>query len=200
MSAPPGRRERKKQLTRQAISDVATSLFLERGFDDVTVAQIAAAADVAVQTVFNHFPTKEDLFFDDRTWVHGPAAAVHAAPDRPVAAVLESYYRDELTRRRARGYLPTFARFGRAIAASQALRARQAHWAAEMRENLAGAIAGGVPDWHSRLVAALFAAVTEVLDGELVRRLDADPDDLDAVLDGLSPDIATAFTALRMRT
>ena len=91
MTAPPGRRERKKQLTRQAISDVATALFLERGFDDVTVAQIAAAADVAVQTVFNHFRTKEDLFFDDATWVHGPAAAVRAAPGRPVGDVLESY-------------------------------------------------------------------------------------------------------------
>jgi AcrR family transcriptional regulator len=57
-------RERKKRATRQAISDIATALFLERGFDEVTVAEIAEAANVAKMTVFNYFPRKEDLFFD----------------------------------------------------------------------------------------------------------------------------------------
>ena len=59
-----GLRERKKRATHQAISNVATGLFLERGFDEVTVAEIAEAANVAKMTVFNYFPRKEDLFFD----------------------------------------------------------------------------------------------------------------------------------------
>jgi AcrR family transcriptional regulator len=59
-----GLRERKKHATRQAISNIATGLFLERGFDEVTVAEIAEAANVAKMTVFNYFPRKEDLFFD----------------------------------------------------------------------------------------------------------------------------------------
>lgn len=59
-----GLRERKKQQTRQRISDIATGLFLERGFDAVTVAEIADAAEVSVNTVYNYFPAKEDLFFD----------------------------------------------------------------------------------------------------------------------------------------
>ncbi|MBB5935772.1 TetR/AcrR family transcriptional regulator [Streptomyces zagrosensis] len=59
-----GLRERKKRQTRQHISDMATGLFLERGFDAVTIAEIAAAADVSVNTVYNYFPAKEDLFFD----------------------------------------------------------------------------------------------------------------------------------------
>ncbi|MFF8830054.1 TetR/AcrR family transcriptional regulator [Streptomyces sp. NPDC015131] len=59
-----GLRERKKRQTRQHISDVATGLFLERGFDTVTIAEIAAAADVSVNTVYNYFPAKEDLFLD----------------------------------------------------------------------------------------------------------------------------------------
>jgi AcrR family transcriptional regulator len=60
----PGLRERKKAKTRLAISDVATKMFIERGFDAVTVAEVAAAADVSVATIFNYFETKEELFFD----------------------------------------------------------------------------------------------------------------------------------------
>ena len=61
---PPDRRSRKRLATRQGISDAATRLFFERGFDNVTVDEIADAADVGRMTVFNHFPRKEDMFFD----------------------------------------------------------------------------------------------------------------------------------------
>lgn len=64
MEAKLGLRESKKARTRLAISDVATRLFEAHGFEQVTLAQIAAAADVSVKTVFNYFPSKEDLFFD----------------------------------------------------------------------------------------------------------------------------------------
>jgi AcrR family transcriptional regulator len=56
-------RERKKQRTRQLIAETARRLFKERGFDAVTVDDVARAADVARKTVFNYFPTKEDLFY-----------------------------------------------------------------------------------------------------------------------------------------
>lgn len=59
-----GLRERKKRLTRQRISGEATALFLERGFDEVAVAEVARAAGVSTMTVFNYFPRKEDLFLD----------------------------------------------------------------------------------------------------------------------------------------
>jgi AcrR family transcriptional regulator len=64
MSIPTDLRSRKRLATRQSISNAATRLFLERGFDHVTVDEIAAAADVGRMTVFNHFPRKEDMFFD----------------------------------------------------------------------------------------------------------------------------------------
>ena len=62
--AEPGLRERKKRETRRRISDIATGLFMTRGFDNVTIADVARTADVSVNTVFNYFKTKEDLFFD----------------------------------------------------------------------------------------------------------------------------------------
>jgi AcrR family transcriptional regulator len=58
-----GLRQRKKQQTRELIAETARRLFGERGFEAVTVAEIARAADVSVQTVFNYFPTKEDLVY-----------------------------------------------------------------------------------------------------------------------------------------
>jgi AcrR family transcriptional regulator len=64
MDQKDDRRTRKRLATRQSISDTATRLFLERGFDAVTIDEIAAAADVGRMTVFNHFPRKEDMFFD----------------------------------------------------------------------------------------------------------------------------------------
>jgi AcrR family transcriptional regulator len=59
-----GLRERKKRRVRQKISDVATAMFLAHGFDNVTVAQIAAACEVSEQTVYNYFPTKESMLLD----------------------------------------------------------------------------------------------------------------------------------------
>src|SRR3954471_21906555 len=91
---PLGLRERKKQQTRLAISAVATRLFIERGFEAVTVAEVAAAAGVSVNTVFNYFATKEELFFDRGPEVtEAPSEVVRARRrgESAVAALRRSF-------------------------------------------------------------------------------------------------------------
>jgi AcrR family transcriptional regulator len=76
-----GLRERKKRATREAIAGAAMELFAERGFDEVTVAEVAEAADVSEKTVFNYFPTKEDLVFQSgASWRQDLIEAVRSRP------------------------------------------------------------------------------------------------------------------------
>src|SRR5512143_2584120 len=84
-----GLRERKKRRTRAELSDAATRMFLERGFDAVRVAEVAEACGVSEKTVFNYFPTKEALLLDR---LEGTAGALRSgladAASSPVDAVL----------------------------------------------------------------------------------------------------------------
>ncbi|WP_282084350.1 TetR/AcrR family transcriptional regulator [Streptomyces tendae] len=134
-----GLRERKKRQTRQYISDVATGLFLERGFEAVTVAEVADAANVSVNTVYNYFPAKEDLFLDrskgvvDRLsrWVRGRRDGESAA-----RAVLREL-REEVESVSPRiGLMDGYARFMGVIHASPALRSRLWAIGQEVQDNL----------------------------------------------------------------
>jgi AcrR family transcriptional regulator len=88
----PGLRERKKQLTRQAILDASERLFEEHGYDGVTVAQIADAANVSVKTLFTYFDSKEDLVFADEDATRD--ALLGALRDRaPGESALEAFRR-----------------------------------------------------------------------------------------------------------
>jgi AcrR family transcriptional regulator len=89
--ASEGLRERKKRERRKAISDIAMGLFAERGYDAVTVAEIARAADVSEQTVFNYFPAKEDLVFDEDAAMRD--RLVEAIRSRPDGASLVEGFR-----------------------------------------------------------------------------------------------------------
>ncbi len=79
-------RERKKAITRQALIDAAERLFEERGFDAVTVAEIADAANVSVKTLFVYFRSKEDLAFADQGLIDAFVAALAARPAGVTAA------------------------------------------------------------------------------------------------------------------
>ncbi|MEC3997328.1 helix-turn-helix domain-containing protein [Actinacidiphila sp. DG2A-62] len=93
-----GRRERKKAATRAALADAALRMFLERGYDNVTVREIADAADVSTTTLLKHFPSKEALVFDRDTELE--AALVGAVTDRPAGVSVPRALRDYIARTR----------------------------------------------------------------------------------------------------
>lgn len=92
-----GRRERKKAMTRASILQAAQELFLERGFDEVSVREIADQADVSPTTVFAHFPQKEALLFhEEDAQRERLVAAVRERPDGlSISEALKAYYRSE---------------------------------------------------------------------------------------------------------
>jgi AcrR family transcriptional regulator len=101
MSGTVGLRERKKERTRQLLSETAWRLFAERGFDHVTVAEVANAAEVSEATVFNYFPTKEDLIFHRMEAFEAELLA--AIRERPAGdSIVAAFGRFALT---PRGYL-----------------------------------------------------------------------------------------------
>jgi AcrR family transcriptional regulator len=91
VAATEGLRERKKRETRETITRAAWKLFARRGFDAVTVADIARAANVSEKTVFNYFPTKEDLVFG--AGMQRAAALIEAVRTRPPGASIVEPFR-----------------------------------------------------------------------------------------------------------
>jgi AcrR family transcriptional regulator len=92
MATPISLRERKKARNRQLIADVAWRLFSERGFDKVSVGEIAREAEVSEATVFNYFPAKEDLVFEGLDdFEHQMLSALRARP--PDRSIVEEFGR-----------------------------------------------------------------------------------------------------------
>jgi AcrR family transcriptional regulator len=133
-----GLREQKKVQTRQAIANSAMKLFATKGFDHVTVAEIAREADVSEKTVFNYFPTKEDIFFDEVP-ERLEALAETVRSRRPGQSLVEAMH--ELHAKQC-GRLanPGFVHFARTIAESPALLAKETEVMAQYTDHLAAAI------------------------------------------------------------
>lgn len=144
---PPeaGRRARKKQQTMELIAGTARELFLEHGFDGVTVAQIAAAADVSEQTVFNHFGTKEDLVYRGLEAFEADllAAIAERGPGEGVLAAFGRFLRAGrgLLHEGDAGAREQLAGIARLIAASPALQRREELVFATHTAALAGLLA-----------------------------------------------------------
>ena len=168
-----GLRERRKQETRQAISGAAMELFAARGFDPVTISQVAGAAGVSKMTVTNYFPRKEDLVFD-RAGASIASLAGAVAARAPGVSLLTAIRRDYAARLAAGDVTlgPPTAAFARLVRDSRVLASR-AREIEDLREQALGdAIAAetGTDTPQQRIVAAQLASVHRVLFAEAARR------------------------------
>ncbi|KAA5826065.1 TetR/AcrR family transcriptional regulator [Saccharopolyspora hirsuta] len=192
-----GLRDRRKRQTRQEISDIATRLFTERGFEDVTIAQVAAAAGVAKMTVTNHFPRKEDLVLD----IHeefvarlGEVVAGRRDGESPLAALRRAYFADLARRDAMLGFAgPDFVRL---ITGSPTLLARLREIHEEREAPLAAALTDEFDEFTAELVAAHVVAVHRTLFREVQRRTLAEQDH-DEIAAAVEPLAARAFDALQ---
>ncbi|MER5202916.1 TetR family transcriptional regulator [Streptomyces sp. NPDC002825] len=172
---PTGLRERKKARTRQALSDAAIALFLERGFDGVSVAEVAAAAEVSKPTLFRYFPAKEDLVLHRFADHEDESARVVEAGRADGTAPLDALYAhllDGLERRDPVTGLcdvPAVLAYHRLLYGTPALLAAIHGYQQRSEEVLARAL-GGDP-LVARLAAGQIVAVLRVLANENVARL-----------------------------
>ncbi|MEU6969245.1 helix-turn-helix domain-containing protein [Kitasatospora aureofaciens] len=190
MTAPPGRRERKKAATRQKIADTALRLFLERGYEAVGIRDVAAEADVAVTTLFSHFASKEALVFerDDDFEQRLTRAVTGRAPDEPLIPALRREIEALVRHCTADGAAPVW----RMIDESPALREYEESMRLRHAESLAAAIAAD-PELSPTTTASRTIA-RFVIDAYSLAREAADPD---AALDEIFGMIEAAWAVTR---
>lgn len=169
----PGLRERKKRRMYETLSEVAVRLFLEKGFDAVSVAEIAAAAEISKPTLFRYFPAKEDLVLH-RIADHEDefARVVAESEERPLVA-LRRHFLEGLAREDPVTGLndhPQVLAFHRLLYGTPALVAR-AHGHVERQETALAEALGG--DLDARLAAGQIIAVRRILALENWRRISA---------------------------
>ena len=157
-----GLRERKKQQTRKDIFDSSQRLFSRRGFDSVTVAEIARDANVSEMTVFNYFPTKEDLFFAGMQFFE--ELLIDAVRNRPRGeTALKAFHRrvvegaSNLSEPKRNDAI---ARAARVVASSPSLQARERQIVDEFTARLADLLPGDV---EAKVVAASMMAAHRAL-------------------------------------
>jgi AcrR family transcriptional regulator len=169
-------RDRKKRETRQRISDVATQLFFARGFEAVTLDEIALAANVSKMTVLNYFSRKEELLLDreddlkllpfrqalrERPQGQAPVDALRGLIEKLSA---QKHPLSHVDRRAVDWW--------RVIAASPSLRARLSELADEAAEELALELGGTKPDGMARLMAGVVVLTVRTAREEAIRVLE----------------------------
>jgi AcrR family transcriptional regulator len=167
-----GLRERKKRATRRAISDAATALFMEKGFEHTSVAEVAEVVGVSPQTVLNYFPTKTDLFFDEELWYAGPPQAVRAAGQASPGEAVLRWYLADLQRRAVMGHLDGLAIYLQTINDSETLRRRRLDDLSALAAALQTALhemSPHQPVWDAQLAASVLTSAIMVAESEAAR-------------------------------
>lgn len=171
MTHPPGLRERKKRQTYETVSEIAIRLFLEKGFDAVSVAEIAAAAGISKPTLFRYFPVKEDLVLHRIADHEDEAARVVGESEEAPLVALRRHFLEGLERGDPVTGLsdhPQVLAFHRLLYGTPSLVAR-AHGHLERQEAALAEVLGG--DLDARLAAGQIIAVRRVLAQENWRRI-----------------------------
>lgn len=172
MADVPGLRERKKIRTRQAISEAAISLFMANGFDNVSVAEVAAAADVSKMTVFNYFPAKEDLVLlrvDDHLEESASVVRGRDEGQSPIGALRAHFLRGLKERDVITGLNddPQYLAFQRMVIDTPSLRLRLTDHGTRMEDSLDAAFAEvlgkSAPAVVARIAASQVIAVQQTL-------------------------------------
>ncbi|MFJ7072120.1 TetR/AcrR family transcriptional regulator [Streptomyces sp. NPDC098781] len=203
MDGKPGLRERKKQRTHAAISDAAIALFLEHGFNQVSVAQVAEAAEVSKRTLFAYFPTKEDLVLD-RLADHESeiARVVRARPPgtAPLTAVREHFLRGLRDRDPITGLNdhPAVRKLHRMILDAPSLVARMERFKSVAERALAQALreTADTPELTARIAAVQIVGVHWALAQDNADRLAHGESAAEARFDGAVADAEQAFALL----
>ncbi|MEU1577094.1 TetR family transcriptional regulator [Streptomyces collinus] len=169
----PGLRERKKQRMYETVSDIAVRLFMEKGFDAVSVAEVAAAAEISKPTLFRYFPAKEDLVLYRIADHEGEAARVVAQAGGTAVEALRRHFLEGLERGDPVTGLsdhPDVLAFHSLLYGTPSLVAR-AYTHQERSEAALAEVLGG--DLDARLAAGQIMAVLRVLALENWRRIAA---------------------------
>jgi AcrR family transcriptional regulator len=166
-----GLRARKKAATRRHISDVATRLFAQRGFDAVTVEEVARAADVSKMTVFNYFPRKEDLVLDREDEL---LALVRGAASRGIPGLRGLFLDLAVAGHPILGAVGGAPAFWALVSSSPALVARWWAMLGAVEDAIAAALPG--PRDEAAVVAAMITGVWRAVSNEGLRRIRAGDD------------------------
>lgn len=170
MPRMPGLRERKKQRTRTAIVDAAIQLFNERGYDRTTVADIAAAADIAPRTFFAYFPSKEHVLFDDFDDLLATMRVrlAEREPDETAIDALRAWIAGSLARGSSIYEHERASCRQRVVGESNAVAAHERHLLKRFEDALAEAVAkdlGAEPaDPRAAMIAAAAIAALQAID------------------------------------
>ena len=198
-----GLRERKKKATRELISDIATRLFAERGFEQVTVEEVAAAANISKMTVFNYFARKEDLFFDRSDEAQQlAAAALLGRGHRPPITALRALAHELVQKRHPITTVDAIiSTWWQVVANSPALRARVRELCEELErdltEFLSRSVGAPAADPTARLVTVILIGAWRVAFREALLHHASNPhvDNSQAFLALLERGFAAATTA-----
>jgi AcrR family transcriptional regulator len=200
MDTEPGLRERKKQRTRETIAAAAHKLFIERGYHETTLPEIAEAADVATRTIFAYFPSKEDILFSDLEQMKD--ALARAIAERPAGRDTLETVRDFILATQDADTSEPSAKLHHCISADPTLRSHLRARIAQLEDVIRPAIAADLgareDDPRTQLVAtSLTAAFNHLADRGAAKQRRWTPEELAAQIDPVFTFLRAGLDALK---